>query len=406
MPDLAAIRARFPAFQGARPRDEALLDNAGGSQLPDVVIDAMTSYMRSSFVQTGAGYDASLRAGQTVRAAHDVVETIFNAQGVGRAILGASATSLTSMLADCVARREDRTRNEIILSIANHESNIGPWTRLERLGFVIRWWNLNPETRRCELEDLEALLGERTAFVCVPHVSNIFGAIEPVEAIIERAHACGARVVCDGVAYVPHRAPNVRALGADVYLYSTYKVYGPHLGAMFLRDDLIAELEGPNHAFIGRDEVPRKFEPGGVSHEACAGLAALPDYLCFLAERETFDRATVEAAFERMTALEVHGQTRLLEALAQAEGIRVFGSLDPDPERRVSTVSCVVRDRASRDVAHQAWANGVGLRYGHFYSERLVRALGLDPADGVVRLSTVHYTSDEEIEAGLGALGL
>jgi selenocysteine lyase/cysteine desulfurase len=259
---------------------------------------------------------------------------------------------------------------------------------------------------RCEPDDLAPLLGPRTRIVAFPHVSNLLGEIADVPRITAMAHAAGARVVVDGVAYAPHRAVDVAGWDVDWYFFSTYKVYGPHMACLYGRADAISELTGPNHFFIPDDDVPYKFEPGGVSHEACAGLVAVGDYLRFLAGAPGHGPATrddVDAAFDRMAALETPLVERLIDHLARTDGVRLIGPAHA-ASSRVGTVSFVHPGRASQAISSAVTRRGIGIRHGHMYAYRLCRALGLDPEDGVVRVSLVHYNTMDEIERLIAAL--
>ena len=271
---------------------------------------------------------------------------------------------------------------------------------LARLGFTLRWWEMDPSTFSCPLTDLENLLSERTALVAFPHVSNLLGEIVDVEAITSLAHGAGARVVVDGVAYAPHRAMDVAAWGVDFYAYSTYKVFGPHMAAMWAGSDALAELQGPNHFFIPNDELPYKFELGGACHEGCAGILGLRDYLEFLAgvgEPGTLGRSEVERAFDLMTACALPLQTKLIDYLESRSDLRLVGPAHGGPSR-VGTVSFVHEAKTSREITEVIDQTGIAIRHGHMYAYHLCEALGLDPEDGVVRISLVHYNTPDEIE--------
>ncbi len=264
----------------------------------------------------------------------------------------------------------------------------------------VRWWRLDPTTFTCPLDGLRELLNERTALVALPHVSNLLGGIVDLPAVVAAAHAVGARVVADGVAYAPHRAVDVDAWDVDWYVYSAYKVYGPHLAVLYGRDDALAELPGPNHFFIPRDDLPYQFEPGGANHEGCAGLLALGEYLKLLAgapPEASCNRAVVTAAFAAAAALEQPLTARLLGYLQSKPGVRVIGPPVADANR-VGTVSFVHDRLASRDIVAAVDRTEVAIRHGHMYAYRLCQALGLDPDDGVVRASLVHYNTAAEIE--------
>ena len=392
--DRERIRAQFPALAG----DTVYLENAGGSQVPAIVADSIRDYMLTSYVQIGAGYPLSQRAGDLVDEAHDFVRLMMNGDD-GEVILGPSTSALLLMLAGCYAQVLDEGA-EIVVAQTGHEANVGPWKKLASLGLELRWWEMDADTFQCPLSDLENLLSDRTALVAFPHVSNLLGEIADIEAITTLAHAAGARVVVDGVAYAPHRAMDVSAWNVDWYAYSTYKVYGPHMAALWGRRDAIAELSGPNHFFVPDNELPYKFEVGGVNHEGCAGVRGLRDYLAFLAdvpEPTALDRPAIERAFDLMTACELPLQARLIEYLRSRDDVRIIGPADDGPSR-VGTISFVHDSKSSAEITAAVDRSGVGIRHGHMYAYHLCEAAGLDPEDGVVRTSLVHYNTMEEME--------
>jgi len=391
----AEVRGRFPALAGG----DVLLDNAGGTQVPLAVADRVRDYMLRSFVQVGADYDTAKTATQTVARARTTIETLMGA-GAGQVALGPSTSALCAMLADCIRRAPRSPRNEIVVSEAGHEANAGPWLRLAREGFEPKLWRLDRARQGCPLDELERLVSERTLLVALPHVSNLLGRVERLAEAVEIAHRAGARVVVDGVAYAPHRVMDVAAWGVDWYVFSIYKVFGPHMSALYGSREALAEIEGPNHFFVDPRDVPYKLELGGVLHEGCAGILGLGDYLPAVAGRapeHPLRRETVVAAFTAIDALERPLTERLLGYLRGRADVRIIGPAGAD-ERRVPTVSFVHAKRSSREIALAANAAGLGIRYGHFYAHRLAAALGLDPDDGVVRVSLVHYNSPEEVE--------
>lgn len=400
--DHAAARACFPGLDGP----DALLDNAGGSQVPYHVGDGMREYTRRTYVQLGADYRTSRLADATVDAARDVCRTLVNAGATGEIVLGPSTSALCAMLADAHARAPIPGRDEVVVCDAGHEANIGPWVRLQERGFTVRWWKVDPDTQELRLEDLDAVLSERTRVVAVCHVSNLLGQIEDVRAVAQRARAVGARVVVDGVAFAPHRAIDVRALDADFYVFSTYKVYGPHMAVMFGRHDAWEGLPGPNHFFVPPDAVPYRFELGGPNHEGCAGLLGTRDYLAAVAgvAPDRWDRAAVEGAFERFRTWEQAPMERMVDWVAARDDVRWVGPATADSTVRVPTISFVHDSLRSRDIVLACNERGHGIRYGHFYAHRLATALGLDPDDGVVRTSLVHYSTVDEVDRLCAAL--
>jgi cysteine desulfurase family protein (TIGR01976 family) len=389
-----SIRSAFPALAGAT----VFLENAGGSQVPRVVADRVRDYMLGSYVQLGAGYPLSQRATALVDEAHEFVRLLFNG-GDGEVVLGPSTSSLLQMLATSYSEVLEPGA-EIVVAEIGHEANIGPWKKIAGRGIELRWWKMDAEDCSSPLDRLEGLLTDRTALVAFPHVSNLLGGILDVAAVAEIAHRRGARVVVDGVAYAPHRAMDVDAWGVDFYAFSTYKVYGPHMAAMWASREALAGLEGPNHFFIPDAELPYKFELGGACHEGCAGILGLRDYLAFLAgvpESAALDRAVVERAFEIMTVCELAPQARLLNYLQSRSDVRIIGPVEHDSSR-VGTISFVHEQKTSREITEVVDGSEVAIRHGHMYAYHLVEALGRDPEDGVVRVSLVHYNTPDEID--------
>lgn len=394
---IAEIRARFPAL--ASPT--AFLENAGGSQVPETLIERTRRYFGESYVQLGAGYERARRADEVVAEAHRFAADLLGA-GDDPVALGPSSSVLLRMLADAFGDVL-RPGAEVVVAESGHEANIGPWLRLAARGIRIRWWRADPATGECRLDDLPALLHGRPAVVALPHVSNLLGGVADLPAAVRLAHEAGARVVADGVAFAPHRAVDVRGWDVDFYAVSLYKVYGPHAGALAAKRDALASLPGPNHFFIADDDLPYKWELGGVSHEACAGLLGTRDYLAWLAGADSLDRAAAVRAFARMEELERPLQRKLVAALTAFPGVRIVGPTATDATR-VPTVSFTCDGVASREVAAAAHAADVGIRHGSMYAWRLCEAVGLDPGDGVVRVSLVHYNTEAEIDRLLEAI--
>lgn len=395
-PDIAAVREWFPSLASGF----AYLENAGGSQVPGVVADAMRDYMLQSYVQVGAGYAASRRATEVVEDTHAFMETFMNAGDRGKVVLGPSTTALVNIIANAYAETL-KPGDEIIVAETNHEANAGPWVRLQERGAAVRFWRIDPETFECPLPVLEEMLNERTRIVAFPHVSNLLGHVVDIKAITDAVHRVGARVVVDGVAYAPHRAIDVSAWGVDWYVFSTYKVYGPHMAALFGTHEAFSELRGPNHFFIPDSAIPYKFELGGVSHEACAGLLALRDYLRFLSGCERDPRKTITTAFETMERLENPLTEKMIGYLSNRGDLRLIGPTS----NRVGTISFVSKRETPEEIVARTDEQEIGIRYGNMYAYRLCQAVGVSPEPGVVRVSFVHYNTMDEVERLIGALG-
>lgn len=394
-PDVDAIRAAFPAL---RP-DFAHLENAGGSQLPGVVIDAVARFMRESYVQTGGLYPDSVRATETAAEAHRIANLLMNGEGIGHVAMGQSTTALLHMLAGCWAARLV-PGDEIVVSVANHESHIGPWVRLEKMGIRIVWWGVDPESGLSDPDELAQLLSPKTRLVAFPRTSNLVGDVQDVRRIADLAHSTGARVVVDAVASASHEPLDVAAWNADFCVVSHYKIYGPHMASLFGTVEAWAELDGPNHFFLP-DKGAYKFELGCLSYEGCAALVALPDYLRFLIgePRALLGRELFERGFRRMSELELPLKHALIGGLRQFRDVRVLG--ETDPSLRHPTVSFIHPRHDSTELCRRICEAGYGIKSGHMYAYRLCEALGIAPDPGVVRVSAVHTNTVREIEGFL-----
>jgi cysteine desulfurase family protein (TIGR01976 family) len=376
-------RARFPGLS----TPWALLDNAGGSQMLGTAIERVQEAFLTSNVQPGGTYPASVLAAERTEAATRAWAACVNAADPREIVFGASTTQLLQNLSRAI-EPSIRPGDEIIVCEADHESNIGPWVRLEARGASIRWWRVNPETFELSLDDLSRLLTPRTRLLAFGHVSNVLGHVNPAAEAVRLAHAVGAKVVVDGVAFAPHRRVDVRALGADYYVASLYKIYGPRQSMLYGRLDLLQGLAPINHFFLPADKLPHKLAPGGLSFELVHGAGAVPEYL-----------ATLD--FEGVAAHESALAERVLSFLRGRVKIigRPKGAVD-----RLPTISFAIPGRDAAELPPRLEVHGIGIKAGDFYARRLCDALGLTARGGVVRASFAHYNTLEEADRLLAAL--
>ena len=402
-PLLEHVRSRFPALG----TPWALFDNAGGSVPLGSVIERVSTYMRSHAVQLGASYELSERATAQVALGHRAAERLVNALP-GEVVLGASTTANFQLLARSLRPRFE-TGDEIVVTDLDHESNIGPWRALEAEGLRIREWRFRPESAALHADDLDALLGPRTRLVCFTHCANVVGTIHDAAGFIRQIHAAGALACVDGVAYAPHRRVDVKALDADFYGVSLYKTFGPHLGLLYGKRELLSLAASQNHFFFGPDELPYKLEPGGVPHELAASLPAILDHLLDLEARlpgggAGAERERLARAFDAIAAHESALVAPLLAFLRERPGVRILGEQSADPTRRVPTVAFTVEGRDASEIPAAVDRSKVAIRYGHFYARRAIEAMGLLGRNGVVRASMVHYNTPREVARLIEAL--
>jgi selenocysteine lyase/cysteine desulfurase len=292
----------------------------------------------------------------------------------------------------------------------DHETNIGAWRRkAEERGATVREWAIDPETGLLDPADLDGLLNRNTRWVFFTHCSNIVGTVNPVAGIVERIRQQSpARVGVDAVAYAPHHIADLRALDVDLYVFSLYKVYGPHQGILYVRRALSSELEGQSHYF-NRDQDAKRYNPAGPQHSQVAASAGVLDYFeqlyCHHGGRPGDPvRLRLERLHDLIHRHETRLATVLLDNLRGREDIRLLGKADCAQGDRAPTIAFQPRGRTAAEVTRQLQALGIGTEHGDFYAPRALDHLGIDGEDGVVRLSLVHYNSVADAERIVAAL--
>jgi cysteine desulfurase family protein (TIGR01976 family) len=402
--DLEFVRAQFPAFSEPSLQRFAHFENAGGSFACGQVISALQRFYTQTKVQPYYGFEPSKTAGQQMDRARSRFAAWLNV-GADEVHFGPSTSQNTFNLAQAL-RTHLRPGDEVIVTNQDHEANIGAWRRLAEAGMVVREWRVDPGSAELETSGLERLLNARTRVVAFTHCSNLVGSINPVREWCELARADGAMTIVDGVSYAPHGLPDLQALGADVYLFSLYKVYGPHQGAMVLRREWNERLPNQGH-FFNADKAAYRFTPAGPDHAQVAAVNGVMDYFEAVYAHH-FPQAAAEpveqarAVHELFRSAECARVQPLLDGLADRPGVRLVGRRDAS--ERAPTVSITVKGRAPREIAAALAGEGIGIGNGNCYAYRLVEALGLPPEEGVARMSLVHYTSEQEVTRLLDAL--
>jgi cysteine desulfurase family protein (TIGR01976 family) len=391
--DLDHVRSNFPGLL----RGWTLFDNAGGSQILRGAVDRMTEFLFEKNVQIGGSYEISLAAAEALRDARAAAATLMNASRSEEIIFGPSTTVLLQNLSRAM-RSQLQPGDEVIVTMSDHESNIGPWVNLQEIGIVLKFWPLNHDTLSLELDDLAPLMTDRTKLVAVTHVSNILGQVNPVADIAKFVHDRGARICVDAVAYAPHRAVDVRAWDVDYYVFSLYKTYGPHYAVMYGKHAHLLELDTLYHYFYGKDKVPGKLEPGNPSYECAYSTLAIRDYFAGLGGSAPTQRESIEAGFAAVTAQEDALVDRLLSYLTARNDCRVFGATTNPASKRIPTVAFRFEGHDSGVLAKSMDAHKIAIRHGDFHSRRLVEDLGQTSDGGLLRVSMVHYNTLEEVD--------
>jgi cysteine desulfurase family protein (TIGR01976 family) len=393
------VRSQFPALHS----DWIFMDNAGGSQIAQPVLQCIQDYLVQSNVQLGASYAVSQVAGDRVRQGDAAAAQLMNAGDPSEVIMGASTSLLLRILAICLSQTW-QPGDEVIVTDCDHEANITPWLELQQKGIVVKFWRINPDTLRFHLEDLEPLLTDKTRLVTLVHASNVLGTINPIRAIAQFVHDHGAMICVDGVGYAPHRRIDVQALDVDFYVYSFYKVYGPHHAVLYGKRGHLLSMPGFNHDFIAQDAIPYKFQPGGANYELSYSITGLLDYFLDLARHHSGSTveddvaSRLDHAFDRIASHEAALSDRLLSFLTSKPTVRIIGEPTGDRHQRVPTIAFTVDGVDSASIPPHLDDHHIGIRYGDFYAKRLIQSLDLQTCNGVVRVSMVHYNTLEEVD--------
>ena len=401
--DLDFVRAQFPAFTSPVLSSHAFFENAGGSYPCRQVVDRLTRFYTDRKVQPYGPYPGAQAGGDEMDEAR---ARLAEMMGVARqeVSFGPSTSANTYVLAQAVRGWLKGTDGAVVVTDQDHEANSGVWRRLAEEGVEVREWQVDRETGSLDHDALAALLADgRVRLVCFPHCSNVIAEINDVAAICAVAKAAGARTVVDGVSYAPHGFPDVPALGADVYLFSAYKTYGPHQGIMVIREAFGMELPGQGHWF-NQATLYKRHTPAGPDHAQIAACAGMADYVDALAARHGIGGdglARNRGVHDLMRAQEVAVIAPLLDYLAGRNDVRLLGPRDAG--RRAPTVAVELAGPAE-PVAEALGRDGIACGGGDFYAVRPLAALGIDRAKGVLRMSSVHYTDAADVARLIVAL--
>ena len=402
--DLDFVRGQFPAFASPVLSTHAFFENAGGSYPCRQVVDRLTRFYTDRKVQPYGAYPGSQAGGEEMDEARTRLAAMMGVEA-REVSFGPSTSANTYVLAQAVRTWLAGTDGAIVVTNQDHEANSGVWRRLADAGVEVREWRVDPGTGSLEPDALAALLSDgRVRLVCFPHCSNVIAEINDVAAIAALARTAGARTVVDGVSYAPHGFPDMAALGCDVYLFSAYKTYGPHQGIMVLREAFGMDLPGQGH-FFNQATLYKRHTPAGPDHAQIAACAGMADYVDAVYARHFTDVADDagrnRAVHDLMRAQEVAVIAPLLDYLTGRNDLRLIGPRDAT--RRAPTVAVELAGVAE-PVAAALGQQGIACGGGDFYAVRPLEALGIDRAKGVLRMSSVHYTSAADVDRLIAAL--
>jgi cysteine desulfurase family protein (TIGR01976 family) len=406
--DVAWCRRQFPALERTiAGRPVVFLDGPGGSQVPRRVIDAVADYLAHTNANHGGTFPTSRESDALLDAAHRAVADLVGTADPETIVFGANMTSLTFALSRALAQGW-QPGDEIIVTRMDHDANVSPWVLAARdAGAAVRHVAIRADDCTLDLDDLAGTLSAQTKLVAVTAASNAVGTINPVERIAAMAHQAGALVFVDAVHYAPHGSVDVGRWGCDFLTASAYKFFGPHVGVLWGRRELLARLP----AYKVRpapDNLPGRWMTGTQNHEGIAGTLAAVEYLADLGRhldpRGAGRRAALETACAAMVAYERRLAGVLLAGLEEIPQFRVWGITDPARlDQRVPTVAVTHRTIVPRELAARLAEQGFFVWHGNFYALPLTEALGLEP-EGLLRIGLVHYNTEEEVERLLEAL--
>ena len=397
--DIDFVRSQFPAFTESGTDNWIFFENAGGSYVPRQVVNRFENFLVRNKVQPYGVFALSEAAGQQMDEGYAAMAGLICGEAENITI-GPSTTLNLYVLAQGL-RHLLRPGDEIIVTNQDHEANIGCWRRLSEYGALIKEWQVGKADGELDLNDLDLMIGERTRLLCCTLSSNLVGTYNDIANIVERAHSVGALVIADGVSFAPHVVPNAPALGVDFYVYSTYKTFGPHQSVLWGSSKSLQEVEAQGHFF--NEENPRyRLNPTGPQHAEIAALAGIAEYFDALYEYHFSDPCDVlhERAvkvFDLVAEHEARLANILLDYLKDKRDVRILGQDHAAPGVRSSTIAFHTRSMPSAHIAASLATHGIAVGAGDFYAARCVEALGIDPNDGVVRVSMVHYNTEVEV---------
>ncbi len=404
--DIDYVRSQFPAFSDPLSKDWSFFENAGGSYVPQNVIDKLTEFMTSTKVQPYADYPMSKIAGQNMDKATQLFANMINAKK--NEILIGGSTSINLYVLSNALKKYINPGDEVIVTNQDHEANISPWRRLNDYGANIIEWKFNLENYELEISELKKLINSKTKILAVTHCSNIIGSINNLKEICDIAHENNIIVIGDGVSYAPHGFPNVKELDVDFYTFSLYKTYGPHLALLYGKEEILKDLPNQNHEFLN-GQYPYTINPGGPNHEELVSLIGIHEYFENLYKHhyENNELNTLDKIKKINNMIADHEENianPILDYLCSRNDLNLIGKKRINNRNRAPTISFTSKNKSSKEISELMVKEKIATRNDNFYAWRCLNHLGINPNDGVVRLSMTHYNNYKDTENVINAL--
>ncbi len=429
--DLSMIREQFPALR----KPAIFLDNPGGTQIAQAALDRMVAYLTTSNANHEGAFATSRASDAILNEAHRAMADFVNASRPDEIVFGANMTSLTLHISRSISRTW-QAGDEIVVTRMDHDANITPWVlAAQDRGVRVRWVDFHPEDGTINLEDFQKALEGKPRLVAFGYASNALGTINPVRQLVEMAHAVGALAYVDAVQYAPHGPIDVQAINCDFLVCSAYKFFGPHVGALYGRYELLEELF-PYKVRPAPDNPPGKFETGTQNHEGIAAVLGAIEYLEWVGKtfgqdhegkyasrgtsgalefinRNSTDvplqgrRLRLKQAMSAIRSYEFEVSRALLDVLEETPGVTIYGIKDTRRlEERVPTYAFRLKGWHPRQLAEALGNEGIYVWDGNYYALAVTERLGLEESGGMVRVGPVHYNTVEEIERFGKSLGI
>ena len=411
--DLSMIREQFPALR----RPAAFLDNPGGTQIAQTALDRMVAYLTSSNANHEGAFATSRASDALLAEAHRAMADFLNASRPDEVVFGANMTSLTLHISRSISRTW-QAGDEIVVTRLDHDANITPWVlAAQDRGVTVRWVDFHPEDGTLNLEDFQKALEGKPRLAAFGYASNALGTINPVKQLVDMAHAAGALAYVDAVQYAPHGPIDVQAVNCDFLVCSAYKFFGPHVGALYGRYELLEELF-PYKVRPAPNNPPGKFETGTQNHEGIAAVLGAIEYLEWVGKTFGEDytdkfaghyrdrRLRLKQSMAAIRSYEFEVSRALLDVLEETPGVTIYGIKEARRlEERVPTYSFTLKGFHPRRVAEEMDKQDIYVWDGNYYALAVTERLGLEDSGGMVRVGPVHYNTVEEIHGFGEALG-
>jgi cysteine desulfurase family protein (TIGR01976 family) len=411
MLDVEAIRQRFPALSRTHDgRPVVFADAPGASQLPDSVIEAMRRHLRGGVSNDHGAFAASRETDELITEARAAAGDLVGADPA-EIVFGANATTLLFALSRSFGLTL-HPGDEVVVAVLDHDANIRPWAlAAAEAGAAVRWAGIRKVDVTLDVESFERALSSRTKLAAFTLASNAVGTIPPAGELVRMAHDAGALVAVDGVHLAQHAALDLHGLGAEIMACSLYKVFGPHVGLLAVRAEVL-DTWTPYRLRPASDEIPERWETGTQNHEGLAGLIAAVDYLAELG-RDDRDLRTGATRRERLLAgyatIQEHERAlavRFLEGVGRLPGVRLWGIGDPTRVgERTPTFAIRVVGQKPAETAAALDRRGIFVWDGNYYAQELMERLGLEETGGAVRVGFCHYHGASDVDRVLEALG-